>query len=222
MKNEQFRRVSLAVTAVLVMFTAITALNTLAGNDVSEAMATAGKHDRLFVPYSIAKAAMPELFPGVVIQPISARGAYQLKSDLKERVLFVDVRSRLAAINSGMPAGIDVHIPFAESAPGYRWNRNANEYEIQFNREFARDIGAALLARGLSFDDPVVLIGADGRRARQASEHLAESGYGQIFVVADGFDTPASRLSREAESSWKRAGLPWTPVNAAMLYRAKP
>jgi rhodanese-related sulfurtransferase len=219
MRHEQRTRSTLSAVVGLAACAACCAY---AGGDVGATGEPAANADRFFNPSATAKAATPELFPGVVIQPINARGAYQLKSDLKDRVLFVDVRSRLAAINTGMPAGIDVHIPFAEPAPGYRWNRNANEYQLQYNRDFARDIGAALIARGLSFDDPVVLICADGVRARQASEHLADSGYGQIFVVTDGFDMPSSRQANATVKSWKQAGLPWTPVNTAVLYRVKP
>jgi rhodanese-related sulfurtransferase len=174
---------------------------------------------------AVSSAAEPERYPGVTLAPISALQAAQIKSDLKERALFVDVRSR-AAVHIGMPAGIDAHVPFSEPSPGYGWTHASNQNESQINLAFGNDFNEALLSHGLDFGDPVVLISADGAQALQASELLAEIGYTQIFVATDGvtgaiaMGTGAFDVSGVAPSLYGAGVAPWAmPTMAAAAKR---
>ena len=122
--------------------------------------------------------AQADPFPGVTFIPITAEQAREVKRELRNAVLYVDVRSPKAAATS--PGIIDAQVPFAEMP-----------------LSFENDINAALLSRGLYFTDPVIVIGSDGRQARLVSERLAEIGYSKILVVTDGFDRqPNARTAR--------------------------
>jgi rhodanese-related sulfurtransferase len=122
--------------------------------------------------------AQADPFPGVTFIPITAEQAREVKRELRNRVLYVDVRSPIAATTP--PDVIDAQVPFAEMPVS-----------------FENDFNAALLSRGLYFTDPVIVIGSDGRHALQVSERLAEIGYSRILVVTDGFDPqPGARTAR--------------------------
>jgi rhodanese-related sulfurtransferase len=113
-------------------------------------------------------------FPGVSLIPITAEQARQVKRELREGVLFVDVRHPMGKRSPH----IDAQIPFSEMP-----------------LSFENDINAALASRGLRFTDPVIVISRDGRHARSVSERLAEIGYSQVLVVVDGFEELATQTA---------------------------
>lgn len=118
--------------------------------------------------------AQADPFPGVSLITITAQQARQVKRESREGVLFVDVRSPVGTRS----ADIDVQIPFSEMP-----------------LSFENDINQALLSRGLKFTDPVIVIGRDGKQARQVSERLAEIGYTHVMVVSDGFEESPTRAA---------------------------
>lgn len=131
--------------------------------------------------------AQADPFPGVIFVPVTYEQAREMKRELRNHALYVDVRSPMAAIAA--PRGIDARVPFVDTQVPFA--------EVPLVFDFENDFNSALLSRGLSFTDPVIVVGRDGKHARQASERLAEIGYTQIVVVTDGFDPqPDARTAR--------------------------
>lgn len=124
--------------------------------------------------HATAPAQSPDPFPGVSLVPITAEQARQVKREMRDGVLFVDVRDPVGA----RPAGVDAQIPFSEMP-----------------LSFENDFNAALVSRGLRFTDPVMVIGRDGKQARQVSERLAEIGYTHVLVVNEGVDAAPTQTA---------------------------
>ena len=124
--------------------------------------------------------AQADPFPGVTLTPITAQQARQVKREMREGVLFVDVRDPIGTRS----AYIDAQIPFSEMP-----------------LSFENDINTTLASRGLRFTDPVIVIGRDGKHARQVSERLAEIGYTHVMMVTDGFEESHPQTASTGDGS---------------------
>lgn len=132
----------------------------------------------------------PALEPPAAM-PISLKQARQLKRDLGGNALVVDLRGSAEAHYTGTPLRADAHVPFMEPAPG--WILTAQgAIAMQFAPRFLEDMDAALRAAHLRHGDPVVLLCRSAECRREAPALLAEHGYGQLFVVTDGFPAPVA------------------------------
>lgn len=124
---------------------------------------------------------------------ISSRRAWQLKSDLGERVLLVDIHARSEIAFAGMPLAVDANVPYLEPRPGYLVQVKGGALEMDFDYRFLARMDALLAAANLHHGDPVVILCRDPDRSRLAAALLGEHGYEQVFVVSDG------------EEGWKSA-----------------
>jgi rhodanese-related sulfurtransferase len=67
-----------------------------------------------------------------------------------------------------------------------------------------------LKEKGLTKDDPVVLICRYGERSSRAADLLNDSGYKRVYVVVYGFEGELSEKGRRNVNGWKVDGLPWS------------
>lgn len=69
---------------------------------------------------------------------------------------------------------------------------------------------AEVEARGVSEDQPVLLLCRSGVRSRSAAMALTAEGFGPCYNVAEGFEGDRDGdLHRGSVGGWKVAGLPW-------------
>jgi rhodanese-related sulfurtransferase len=111
-------------------------------------------------------------------------------------VLFLDVRTPRELTSSGLTPLIDANVPFKRVAAG--------GMQLEINPDFAAKTGKRLAAKGLSKNDPVVLMCRSGHRSAMAADLLTEAGFTQVYSVADGFEGNSA-----GDNGWKNSGLSW-------------
>lgn len=144
---------------------------------------------------------------------LTAKEAFDLKQDLQDQVLFVDVREPIEMMFAGFTDVVDVNVPFLLVNPS-KWNENKPVFAMEPNPDFAAGVLAALENAGLDKSAPVILMCRSGG-TRGAPSAKALEGYGleQVYVVVDGFegsktkDDPNGPWRRT--NGWKNSGLPW-------------
>jgi len=141
-------------------------------------------------------------------QILAAPEAIALKRANPRRTLLVDVRSHAEAHFTGVPLGVDAHIPFAEPIG----KLGANELEMLPRMEFAHRVDDLLMSRRMQHGESVILICSNGEDGLAAAVRLQEWGYDNVSIVRDGFD---GRLVKRDDGTyarsggWKNLGLPW-------------
>ena len=72
------------------------------------------------------------------------------------------------------------------------------------------DFAAEVAAKGVSKDQPVLLLCRSGARSKAAAIALTQAGFGPCYNVAEGFEGDRDgALHRGSVGGWKVAGLPW-------------
>jgi rhodanese-related sulfurtransferase len=144
---------------------------------------------------------------------LTAVEAADMKKALGDKVLMIDIRTRAEAMYVGMAAAVDYLVPVLDFPEFWEWNDSGNEYIQQSNPNFVKDIEKRLADRGLSKNDPVILICRSGVRSNAASGLLAELGFKQAYTVIDGFEGDTAkdgeRKGQRVVNGWKNAQLPW-------------
>ncbi|MEP6607771.1 MAG: rhodanese-like domain-containing protein [Burkholderiaceae bacterium] len=142
---------------------------------------------------------------------LSPKQAQQFVRAQKGKVLFVDVRTRAEAQFLGMATPVDALIPYVEFQDFMTdWDETRNFYRLEPFSDFVPEVGRRLQAKGLTQDDPVVLICRSGERSSRAADLLANSGYSRVYTVVYGFEGELSDAGRRNLNGWKNAGLPWS------------
>ncbi|MCE2859976.1 MAG: sulfurtransferase [Oxalobacteraceae bacterium] len=145
---------------------------------------------------------------------VDAREAYELKRELGEKALFVDVRTRAEISYLGMPSVADAHIPAFEHPPNAAWDDKSGRFKMEPNADFEPALARRLAARQLGKSDVVILICRSGDRTSRAANFLTEQGYSKVYSVIDGFEGDAvaegPQTGQRVLNGWKNAGLPWT------------
>ncbi|MEY2824671.1 MAG: hypothetical protein RLZ64_1209 [Pseudomonadota bacterium] len=158
---------------------------------------------------------------------LDAKEAHDLKQQLNDKMLFVDIRTRSEIIYTGVAASVDAYVPSFEHPPNASWDEKAGRFQLEPNKEFEKDIARWMSAKGLSKADPIVLICRSGDRSGRAATQLAEAGYTQVYTVVDGFEGDIARdgpnAGKRVVNGWKNAGLPWSyRVEKEKFFLAQP
>jgi rhodanese-related sulfurtransferase len=144
---------------------------------------------------------------------LTAVEAAEMKKNLGDKVLLIDIRTRAEAMYVGMAAAVDYLVPVLDFPEFWEWNDSGNEYIQQSNPNFVKDIEKRLAEKGLSKSDPVILICRSGVRSNAASGLLAEMGFKQAYTVIDGFEGDTAKdgehKGQRVVNGWKNARLPW-------------
>lgn len=136
------------------------------------------------------------------------------------RVLFLDIRTRAEAMYVGMASGVDALVPFVEHQELMTdWDDQRGIYRLEPVQDFGPEVNRRLREKGLSKNDPVVLICRSGDRSSRAANRLADDGFTQVHSVVDGFEGDMSKDGRRSVNGWKNAGLPWSyKLDKAKMY----
>lgn len=143
---------------------------------------------------------------------VTAVEAHRMKAEKGDGVLLVDVRDPIEIMFTGFGASVDLNIPAMRADPA-KWHPKKPSFAMEPNAEFEASLLAAMQARGLGPDTPVLLMCRSGSRSAAAAKRLEGSGLTQVYNVIDGFegssqqdpDNPARNFE-----GWKNSGLPWS------------
>jgi len=137
--------------------------------------------------------------------------AHQFVKAQKGKVLFLDVRTRAEAQFLGMADGIDALVPYVEFQDFMTdWDDRRGFYKLEPFNDFVPEVARRLKEKGLTKDDPVVLMCRSGERSSRAADLLTDSGYQRVYTVVYGFEGELSEKGRRNVNGWKNAGLPWS------------
>jgi rhodanese-related sulfurtransferase len=152
---------------------------------------------------------------------VTAQDAYDMVSAMPDKVLFIDVRTRGELQFIGMPTLVDAHVPFLLETSPPQWDEANATLKLSANPTFVADVDKRLAQKGVTRDDPVIVICQGGGRAARAANALTQAGYTKVYTTVDGFEgDPVADGPHKGErlvNGWRNAGLPWT----AKLDRAK-
>ncbi len=158
---------------------------------------------------------------------VDSTEAYEMKQELGDKVLFVDVRDPIEIMFTGFTDTVDVNVPF-KLANRNKWNEKKPVYAMELNQNFEQDIAAALKKRGLKKDAPILLMcRSGGTRGAPSAKKLWGKGYKQVYVVTDGFEggkiKKGEKKNWRLKNGWKNSGLPWSyKLNREKMYFATP
>lgn len=136
------------------------------------------------------------------IAELTPAQAHDLKRRYGAAVLFIDVRSRIAAALQGTADGVDHVVPYREIAQPLRWDRWHGTLVLEPNPDFLRQVESLVRTRPNGAATPVILLCATGDSAAEAALALRALGLEQLFVVAGGVD------GAETAPGWRAEGLP--------------
>jgi len=154
---------------------------------------------------------------------VDSKEAYDMKQKLGDKMLLVDVRDPIEIMFTGFTDVVDINIPF-KLANGSVWNNKKPVFLMEVNPDFEAEIAAALEARGLTKEAPVVIMcRSGGTRGAPAIKYLENKGYKQVYVVTDGFEggkiKDGDRKNWRLKNGWKNSGLPWSyKLNKEKMY----
>ncbi|MBZ0123804.1 MAG: sulfurtransferase [Roseovarius sp.] len=145
---------------------------------------------------------------------LTSQEAHDMKRDLGDKVLFVDVREPVEIMFTGFTDMVDVNVPYMLVNPA-KWNPKKPVLAMERNPGFADGVMAALAARGLDTSAPVILMcRSGGTRGAPSANALAGLGLEKVYVVVDGFEGGTVKDHPNGpwrlKDGWKNAGLPWS------------
>lgn len=145
---------------------------------------------------------------------IDSKEANNLKLQLGDKMLLVDVRDPVEIMFTGFAPAVDVVVPFM-SADRTKWNDKKSAFAMEKNPNFEAQIAKALADRGLSKDAPIaIMCRSGGERGAPSAKDLDGKGYSKVYVVVDGFEgdtlKDGERKGWRLVNGWKNSGLPWS------------
>lgn len=142
------------------------------------------------------------------------RQAHEFVTRNKAQVLFLDVRTRAEAVFVGMATAVDALVPyveFPEMHADWSWDDKRDAYKYEPFNDFAPEVERRLKEKGLTKNDPVVVMCRSGDRSSRAANLLADLGYTKVYSVVGGFEGPANEKTGLRDvGGWKNAKLPWS------------
>lgn len=136
--------------------------------------------------------------------------AYEAVTSNRGKTLFLDIRTVPELMFVGMTNEVDGVIPFVTIADPPQWDNRSGSFRLQPNRDFVRQVEAALAAKGLSKNDTVILMCRSGSRTVPAVNTLVAAGFKNAYSLYDGFEGDSAKDGSRSVNGWKNAGLPWT------------
>lgn len=154
---------------------------------------------------------------------LTSREAYEMKQEMGDAVLFVDVREPIEMMFTGFTDVVDVNVPFLLVNPA-KWNPKKPKFAMEPNPDFASGVMAALEARGLGTETPVIVMcRSGGSRGAPSANALQPLGLEEVYVVVDGFEGGTLKDHPNGpwrlKDGWKNSGLPWSyDLNPEKVY----
>jgi rhodanese-related sulfurtransferase len=156
---------------------------------------------------------------------LTPRQAHDFVTRNPKQVLFLDVRTRVEPIYVGWTPLIDALVPYVdypELTADWGWDDSRGAYKYEPFNDFAPEVERRLKAKGLTKDDPVVVICRSGDRSSRAANLLTDLGYKRVYSVVGGFEGVWDEKANKRVGGWKDAGLPWNfDLDKSKMYFAR-
>ncbi|MCB1790253.1 MAG: hypothetical protein KDJ24_08140 [Gammaproteobacteria bacterium] len=175
--------------------------------------------------FAVDKSAVKEKWHTPFDLYLSAREAYDMKTQHPDTVLFLDVRTIQEVHYVGIADQVDANIPYR--LDGETWRSKSDGVHGSFSRplntDFETAVGNALRARGLDKHSPVIIMCTSGSRAPHAAAALHDAGFTRVYTQVEGFEgvkaTSGPDEGKRVVAGWKHEGLPWSyDLVAAKMY----
>ena len=164
------------------------------------------------VAVAINAASVPELKRTQLGLYLTSAEAHEAAT--KEKLLFVDVRTRAEVNFLGIPTVADANIPYLEMDNMYSWDEKKGVFKLEPNSGFMTEIEQRLKQKGLDSNAKIIVMCRSGDRSAKAADLLAKSGYKNVYSVVDGYEGDVAkegdRKGQRAVNGWRNANLPWT------------
>jgi rhodanese-related sulfurtransferase len=154
---------------------------------------------------------------------VDSQEAYDLKTQLGDKALFIDVRDPAEIKFTGFTDVVDINIPY-KLANIKKWNSKKSSINMEGNPNFATDIEEALADKNLTKNDAVIIMcRSGGTRGAPAANVLFDRGFKKVYVVTDGFEggslKEGDKKGWRLKNGWKNSGLPWSyKLNKDKMY----
>lgn len=144
---------------------------------------------------------------------LTPKEAYEMKSELGEKVAFIDIRTRAELKFVGFTGLVDANIPLRLLRPDYAWSDQRETFRTLLNPDFVPAVKGLLANMGLAYDSPVILMCQSGSRVPVAARLLHEAGFKRVYTQYQGFEGFKAKSGPDAGkrtvNGWKNADLPW-------------
>ncbi len=164
------------------------------------------------VVLAIDAAQVPEIKRSQLGLYLTAAEAYETAS--KEKVLFIDVRTRAEVNFLGMPTVADANIPYMEMDNMYSWDEKKGVFKLEPNSGFVTEVQDRLKQKGLDQNSKIILMCRSGDRSVKAVDLLAKVGYKNVYSVVDGYEGDVAKdgehKGQRVVNGWKNSKLPWS------------
>ena len=162
--------------------------------------------------FAIDAAAVPELKRTQLGLYLTSAEAYEVAS--KEKVLFLDVRTRAEVNFLGIPTVADANIPYMEMDSMYSWDEKKGVFKLEPNSGFMTEVQQRIKQKGMDTNSKIIVMCRSGDRSAKAADLLAKSGYKNVYSVVDGYEGDVAKegdhKGQRAVNGWRNANLPWT------------
>ena len=155
---------------------------------------------------------------------VSAPDVYAAVQQPDSKILFVDVRDPVEVMFVGFTDAVHVNVPYL-MVDRNGWDDKRGVYKLQQNPDFAGQIKAALVKRGLPMDTEVITLCRSGsERGEPSAVFLRANGFPNARYVINGFQGIAIKDGPQKgfrlQNGWQNAGLPWgMKMDPAKMYR---
>lgn len=154
---------------------------------------------------------------------LGAAEAYELAQ--REKLVFIDIRTRAEVNFLGMPTIADANIPYMALDAFWAWDEAKGNFKLEPNGDFVPAVGRLLERMGQDRKARIVLMCRSGDRSARAADLLAQSGFANVWTVIDGYEGDVAKdgphAGQRVVNGWKNAQLPWTyKLTKAKMYQA--
>lgn len=162
--------------------------------------------------FAVDAASVPELKRTQLGLYLTAAEAYEMAN--KEKVLFLDVRTRAEVNFLGIPTVADANIPYMEMDNMYSWDEKKGVFKLEPNSGFMTEVQQRIKQKGMDTNSKIIVMCRSGDRSAKAADLLAKSGYKNVYSVVDGYEGDVAKegnhKGQRAVNGWRNANLPWT------------
>lgn len=162
--------------------------------------------------FAVDAASVPELKRTQLGLYLTSAEAYEMAN--KEKVLFLDVRTRAEVNFLGIPTVADANIPYMEMDNMYSWDEKKGVFKLEPNSGFMTEVQQRIKQKGMDTNSKIIVMCRSGDRSAKAADLLAKSGYKNVYSVVDGYEGDIAKegdhKGQRAVNGWRNANLPWT------------
>lgn len=169
--------------------------------------------DLITPAYAIDKADVRETAHTVFDLYLTPHEAYNMKMEMGDGVLLVDVRARTELKYVGASDLIDANIPSRFVREDYAFSDKSSTYRTRRNDHFVEDMKKLLKLKNLDKTAPIILMCTSGSRVPKVAKLLKESGFENVYSQYQGFEGIKTKSGpykgKRLVYGWRNSGLPW-------------